>query len=77
MIDIFVVPDRLKNAVGKPQDHDVLDRFLAQIMVDPEDLGLVKDLSDDRINLPGRLKVSPDGLLHNDSAEWGRRIRRL
>jgi hypothetical protein len=37
------VPDRLEDAVGEPKGEDVLDRLLAQIMIDAEDLGLIED----------------------------------
>ena len=36
VVDIVSVPDRLKNGVGEPHDHQVLDGFLAQVVVDTE-----------------------------------------
>jgi len=38
MVDIFAIPDRFEDAVGKAHDHQILDSFFAQIVVDPEDL---------------------------------------
>ena len=53
VIDELMVPDRLKNAVGKPEDHDVLHSFLPQIMVDPVNLGFVKHLANRGIDRLG------------------------
>ena len=36
--DVVPVPDRFENGVGEPQNHDVLNGFLAEIVVDAEDL---------------------------------------
>ena len=41
VIDVIAVPDRLEHAVGEAQHQDVLDRFLAEIMIDPVDLMFV------------------------------------
>ena len=43
MIDVIAIPDRLEHAVGEAQHQDVLDRFLAEIMIDPIDLVFVND----------------------------------
>ena len=40
MVDAVAVPDRLEHAIGKAQRHDVLDRFFAEEVVDPENLVL-------------------------------------
>src|SRR5262245_16522751 len=57
------VPQRLEQAVGKAQRHDVLDRFLAEEMVDPIDLMLLERLEDVRIERFGRRQVVAEGLL--------------
>ena len=44
MVDVVAVPDRLEDRVGEAKDQDVLDRFLAQVVVDAVDLALVEDL---------------------------------
>ena len=38
MVDVVAVPQRLEDAVGEAQHHDVLDRLLAEEMVHPIDL---------------------------------------
>ena len=45
VIDVVAVPDRLEHAVGEAQHQDVLDRFLAEIMIDPIDLVLVDEFA--------------------------------
>ena len=40
VVDVVAVPQRLEDAVGKAQHHDVLDRLLAEEMVHPIDLRL-------------------------------------
>ena len=40
VVDVIAVPQRLEDAVGEPEHHDVLDRLLAEIMVDAIDLAL-------------------------------------
>jgi hypothetical protein len=36
--DVLAVPDRFEQAVGEPEGQDVVDRLLAEEVVDPEDL---------------------------------------
>ena len=38
VVDELAVPDRLEDAVREPQRQHVLDRLLAEVVVDPEDL---------------------------------------
>ena len=44
MIDIFFIPKRLKNMIGKTKSHDVLDHLLSQVMIDMIDLFFRKPL---------------------------------
>ena len=37
VVDVVGVPDRLEHLVGEPHRQDVLDRLLAEVVVDPED----------------------------------------
>lgn len=60
MVDMVAIPDRLEHAVGKAQHQDVLDGFLAEIMVDPVDLVLVDDLQEFAVELPRRGKVGTE-----------------
>ena len=42
-VDVVAVPQRLEHAVGEAERQHVLDRLLAEVVVDAEDLGLVED----------------------------------
>ncbi|GAA3069071.1 hypothetical protein GCM10020000_61920 [Streptomyces olivoverticillatus] len=70
MVDEGPVPDRLEEGVGEAQRQDVLDRLLAQVVVDPEDLFRREDLVDDPVELLGAGQVVPEGLL-DDGAPPG------
>ena len=43
-IDVVGLPQRLEHGVREAHRHDVLDGFLAQVVVDAEDVLLVEDL---------------------------------
>ena len=43
VVDVAPVPDRLEDAVGEAEDQDVLDRLLAEVVVDAVDLVLAQD----------------------------------
>ena len=51
VVDVVAVPDRLEHAVGEAQGQQVLDRLAADVVVDPEDLLLVEDGVDERVEL--------------------------
>ena len=48
VIDVLLVEQRLEDAVGEAQHQDVLDRLLAEVVIDAEDLPLVEDRGDAR-----------------------------
>jgi hypothetical protein len=60
MVDVIAIPDRLEHAVGKAQHQDVLDGFLAQVMIDPVDLMLVDDFQEFGVQEFGRGKVGAE-----------------
>ena len=62
VIDVIAIPDRLEHAVGEAQHQDVLDGFLAEIMVDPVDLVLVDDLQQFAIQCLGRGEIGSERL---------------
>ena len=69
MVDVVAVPDRLEDAVGKAQHHDVLDRLLAEEMIHPIDLRLRQHLEDPRIQRAGRGEIVAERLFDDDAAE--------
>src|SRR5439155_17876237 len=66
VVDIATIPDRLKDAVGKTENQDVLDRLLPQVVVDPVDLRLGENRVDRVIQLFGGFQVVTEGLLDDD-----------
>ena len=42
VVDQLAVPDGLEDAVAEAQDEHVLDRLLAEVVIDPVDLALVE-----------------------------------
>ena len=67
VVDVIAIPQRLENAVGKAQYKDVLDRLLAEEMVDPVSLVLAQDSTNLRIERARRGEVVTEGLLDDDA----------
>lgn len=42
VLDAIPIPDRLEEGIGEPEDQEVLDCLLAQVVVDPVDLRFIK-----------------------------------
>jgi hypothetical protein len=62
VVDEVAVPDRLEQAVGEAESQDVLRGFLAQEVVDPEDLFFVESLVYRPVELSRALaKSTPNG----------------
>ena len=66
VVDVLAIPQRLEQAVGKAQRHDVLDRLLAEEMVHPIDLMLLQRLQDRGVERLGRGQVMAERLLDDD-----------
>ena len=62
-VDVAAVPDRLEEAISEAEDRQVLDRLLAQVMIDAVDLLLVEDLSNLAGQLSGAGQVEAEWLL--------------
>ena len=69
-IDVVRLPQGLEHGVREAHRHDVLDGFLAQVVVDAEDILLVKDLRDDVGELLRGLKVVSERLLDDDATPF-------
>ena len=66
-VDVAAVPDRLEQPVAEPEDGEVLDGLLAEVVVDPIDLLLGEDLADLSIQRLGRGGVESERLLDDDA----------
>jgi len=67
VVDVLVVPQRLEDAVGETEDEEVLDRFLAEVVVDAEDRPLAEDLEDLLVQLLRRRQVPAERFLDHDA----------
>ena len=65
--DVVAVPDRLEEPVGEPQGEQVVDGLLAQEVVDAEDLRLVEDGVERRVERLGRGQIGAERLLGDDA----------
>ncbi len=65
MVDIVAIPERFKDTVNETQHKEVLNRLLAQVMIDAIDLLLGKYLVDILIQLLRRLEIPSERLLYN------------
>ena len=64
--DVVAVPDGLEEPVGEAEGEDVVDRLLAEEVVDAEHLGLVEGGVHGPVERPSRLQVGPERLLDDD-----------
>ena len=69
VVDVFLVEQRLEDAVGEPQHQDVLDRLLAEVVVDAVDLPLVEDLRDRVVDGARAVQIAADRLLDDQPRE--------
>ena len=66
-VNVAPVPDRLEDAVREAEGHDVLDRRLAEVVVDAVDLVLTEDPADFGVEVPRGVEVTAEGFLKDDA----------
>src|SRR5713101_2382521 len=69
VVDVARAPHALEDRVGEAQHEHILDGFLAQVMVDPEDLRFVEITMDKAVYFECAFEVVADGLLDDDARE--------
>ena len=62
-----IVPQRLKERIGKSQGDQVLDGFLAQIVIDAEDALFGEDCAHRPIDHARTGQIPADGLFQHDA----------
>ena len=62
------VPDRLEHRVREPEEEDLLQAHLPEVVVDPQQLSLVDVLMELGRERPGGVEVVPERLLDDDAA---------
>src|SRR5208283_659752 len=68
MVDVMAVPERFDDVVGEAEDHDVLDRLFAEVMVDAVDLLFGEDLLEVVVELDSGLQVVAKRLFNDDAS---------
>ena len=77
MVDVLLVEQRLEDAVGEPQDEDVLDGLLSEVVIDSINLVLVEYFGDRVVDVAGALQIASDRLLDDQPRERTRIARGL
>src|SRR5215831_11724690 len=70
MIDVFLIPQRFEDGIGKTHNQEILDGFLAEIVIDAKNLALIDDLHQSVINGAGAGQVPAQWLFHNEACLW-------
>ena len=65
VVDELAAPDRLKELVGEPQSQEVLNGFLAEVVVDSKYRVRRKDPLDNLIEFFGTLQIAAKRFLHH------------
>ena len=69
--DVVAIPNWLENGVGKPQHHDVLDCFLAEVVVDAEDLIFLPTGLNHLVQGLCAAVIAPKGLFDHNATAFG------
>ena len=67
LLDVVAVPPGLEHAVGEAERQQVLDRLLAEVVVDPVDLGLVEHRQQLAVELLRARQGGAERLLDHDA----------
>jgi hypothetical protein len=67
VIDVSTVPDGLEHPVGEPEREQVLNGFLAKVVIDPEDLALVEVVMNREIQPARAGEIGSEGFLDDDT----------
>ena len=70
-LDAVAVPEGLEDGVCEAEDHEVLDGFLGEVVVDAEDLGLGEGAGEEGVYVTGGGEVAAEGLLDDDAGPAG------
>ena len=66
-LDVLAVPERFEERVREAEEQHVVDRALAEVVVDPEDVALVERAEQDPVELARRGEVLAERLLDDDA----------
>ena len=66
IINVATIPDRLEERIGKTKRQNVLHRFLAEIMINPKNLGFLETGGENGVQGARRFQIVADGFLDHD-----------
>src|SRR5208282_2434485 len=66
-LHIVAIPERFHKRVGEAKDKDVIDRQLAQVMIDAKNVFLLEMAEQKPIQMLRRFKIKSERLFHDDS----------
>ncbi len=66
VVDVFPVPQRLENGVGKAEDEDILDGLFAQIVIDAVNLIFLENPAQITVEFAGGVQVLAEGFFDDD-----------
>src|SRR5215469_6218480 len=69
MIDVVAIPNRLEDPVGETQDHNVLDRLLAEEMIHSIDLRFRQHLQDTSVQRTGGGEICAEWFFNDDTTK--------
>src|SRR2546423_7242677 len=72
MVNIILVPDRLKDAIAEAEDQNILYGLLAQIVVDAKNLIFCEHFGKMLVQGFGRFQVIAEGLFKDESTPLAR-----
>src|SRR5579864_5482987 len=67
VVDVAAIPDWLEDGIVEPEHHDVLYGFLAEIVIDPENLVFLQYAFDLAVQYLRRFQILSEGLLDHDT----------
>src|SRR5262245_10479749 len=69
--NVVAIPERLQKSIGETEEQHVVNRPLAEIMIDAENPFLVECPEQDTIEILRRGEIRSKGLLDNDARSFG------
>src|SRR5258708_29636675 len=67
VVDVVAIPEGFDDVVRKTEDHDVLDGFFAEVMVDAVDLLFGQDFLEIVVELNGGLQIVAEWFFNDDA----------
>src|SRR5258708_38467874 len=67
VVDVVAIPEGIDDVVRKAEDHDVLDGFFAEVMVDAADLLFGQDFLEMVVELNGGLQIMTEWSINDDA----------